>query len=342
VINFIALRNRLSVAALIVLVVGLFVLPGRAASGSKKLRVGLVLEEVAVGRGSDPFQHVAFVGLQRAVTELGVQGRAVAPSPTGSWTSAYSYLARQRYDLIIGVGLLEASAMDIVARRFPSTKFAILDAPREALTHRPKNVEGILFRTEQPSFLAGYLAARLEDRRPGRHTISSVGGVPIPTVDAFIAGYQAGARAADPNIVTLNAYSGDFLDQAKCARVARDQIARGSGVVFDVAGGCGLGALGVAKRRGVWGIGVDFDQSYLGRFMLTSVVKRLDVAVYHLVRSLKQGRLPIGKNMVFDFRNNGVGLGKFSPAVPRSLRVQLERLRVQIADGRIQVPTRVG
>jgi basic membrane protein A len=332
--------SRALVAALVVLAVLPFTVPGAAAAG-RQLRVGLVLETVAVGTVSDPFQHGAFVGLQRAIKDFHVQAKIVAPRPNGTWGPAFSYLARQKYDLVIGIGFLEAHDLARVAGKFPSTKFAILDAPWEVLKGGPKNVEGSVFRTEQPSFLAGYLAARIAKRRSPHPTISSVGGYPIPTVTAFIAGYQAGAKRANPRINLLNAYAFDFINPAKCKHAALGQIAQGSEVVFNVAGGCGLGALAAAKQRGVWGIGVDIDQSYLGRFILTSVIKRLDVAVYNLVRSLGQGRFRTGGNVVFDLRNRGVGLGRFSPLVTASLRRQLAGLRAQIVRGEIAVPTTI-
>jgi basic membrane protein A len=272
------------------------------------------------------------------VRELGVQGRVVSPTPTGSYLPPISYLARQRYDLVIGIGFLEAPDIDRAARRFPWLKFGLLDARREDLPHKPRNVEGTLFRTEQPSYLAGYLAARMEDLRPGPHVVSSVSGVPIPPVKAFVAGFQAGARAADPKIRTLNAYTFDFTNPAKCARAAGAQIAQGSGVVFDVAGSCGLGALQVAKRKGAWGIGVDIDQSYLGPFILTSVVKHLDVAVFDFAQTLNSGRWKAGGDAVFDLRNNGVGLGRISPRVPKALRREIARVRREISSGRIAVP----
>jgi basic membrane protein A len=239
---------------------------------------------------------------------------------------------------VIGIGFLEARDLARVAGKFPSTKFAILDAPWEVLTGRPKNVEGTVFRTEEPSFLAGYLAAHIAKRRSPHPTISSVGGYPIPTVDAFIAGYQAGAKRANPQITLLNTYALDFLNPAKCKHVALGQIAQGAEVVFNVAGTCGLGTLAAAKQKGVSGIGVDIDQSYLGRFILTSVIKRLDVALYDLVRSLEQGRFRTGGNVVFDLRNNGVGLGRFSPLVSGSMQRQLAELRAQIVRGEIAVP----
>jgi basic membrane protein A len=286
------------------------------------------------------FEHGAFVGFQRAVKELGVQGKVVTTSPTeNSFVPGFSYLARQKYDLIIGIGFLQVADLDTAALKFPSSRFAILDARRDDLKHKPKNVRGTLFKTEQAAYLAGYLAARLEQRRPGKDVVSTVGGYPLPTVNAYIAGFQAGARRADPGITTLNAYSNDFSSPPKCKTLALDQIARGSGAVFAVAGACGLGALAAAKEKGAWGVGVDLDQSYLGSFILTSVVKRLDVAAFDLIRSLSRGRFTTGQDSVFDLQNGGVGLGRISPKVPRPFVAQLVKIRGQIVNGQIRVPS---
>src|SRR5262249_52411059 len=148
------------------------------------------------------------------------------------------------------------------------------------LAHRPKNVLGLVFSEEQAGYLAGHLAALVLTLSPGEEVISSVGGQRVPAVEKYIAGYQAGAREANSRITTLNTYTDDFVDTAKSRSVALSQIARGSRVVFPVAGPCGLGALEAASERGIWGIGVDIDQSHLGRHILTSAVKRMDVAVF--------------------------------------------------------------
>jgi basic membrane protein A len=312
-----------------------------SADGSSQVRIGLVLEQPLVGRAGDPFQYGAYQGLLRASRDLHVRAKAVAPSPTGTgdaYLAPFSYLARQRYDLVIAVGFLETSALSNVARRFPHLEFAILDATRNAVKPPRANIEGTEFHTEQGAYLAGFVAARMADRRPPPHVVSSVGGIPIPTVQSYIAGFQAGAKRADPKIRLLNAYSYDFLNPTKCKHAALDQIAHGSQVVFDVAGACGIGALEAAKRKGVYGIGVDIDQSYLGKFILTSVIKNLNVAVYDLAKLVVQGRLRTGGNLTFDLRNRGVGLGKFSPHVPRGLRRQLVPLAAQIEQGKIVVP----
>jgi basic membrane protein A and related proteins len=314
-----------------------------AAGGAsqKQVRVGLVLEQPLVGRVDDPFQHSAYLGLARAVKELHVEGKVVAPPPTGSYVPPMSFLARQGYDLTIGIGYLEARDLGLVAPRFPKSKFVLLDARHSDVPHGPPNVQGTNFRTEQPAYLAGYLAAKLEQKRPRPHVVSSIGGFKIPPVDAFIAGFQAGAKAADPSVKTLNVYTNDFTSSTKCEHAARDQIARGSGVIFDVAGACGLGALKVAGKSGVYGIGVDIDQSYLGPYILTSVIKRLDVAVYDFAKAAHDGTLRTGGDEIFDLENHGVALGKFSPRVPVALRRTLARLATDIVEKRIVIPTRV-
>jgi basic membrane protein A len=205
-----------------------------------------------------------------------------------------------------------------------------------------RNVQGVVTRTEEGAFLAGYLAARMDERRAGQKVVSSVGGYKFEVVDDFIAGYQAGARLADPTITTLNAYARSFNDPAKCHSVALGQIARGSGVVFGVAGACSAGALAAAKQHGVWGIGVDVDRSYLGPFVLTSVVDRYDPPVLDAIRSLKAGTFATGSDSVYDLSNGGVALGRLSPLVPLPLRRRIAAIEARIIAGRIKVPTVIG
>ena len=181
-----------------------------------------------------------------------------------------------------------ADATDTVAKAFPNTKFAMVDSDATAEKGDPKNIEGLLFEEQQAGYLAGYLAG-LYAKKHGYKTISSVGGQKIPPVDHYIAGYQAGAKAADPGIQTLNGYSQDFTDQTKCKEIALNQIAQGSKVVFQVAGGCGLGALSAAQQKGVQGIGVDADQAYLGSYILTSAEKKVDVAVFNAIKNAMHG-----------------------------------------------------
>ena len=321
----------------------LFVVVGGAvgADGSRQLQVGMVLAAPTVSRAADPIQYEVYRGLLQAQRGLHVGVRAVAPNPAGSgdqYFAQLSYLARQRSDLVIAGGIVEASALARAAKRFPQVRFALLDGDRGEALHPSSNIEGSVFHTEEASYLAGFLSARMADRRPQPHVVSIVTGFHTPQVDSFIAGFRAGAHRADPRLKVLTSYTGDFVNAAKCKHAALAQIAHGSSVVFNVAGKCGLGALRAAKQQGVYGVGVDIDQSYLGKFILTSVVKRLDVGVYTFAKRLAEGRLRTGGNLRFDLRNGGVRLGKLSPLVPRAIRRELIPLTAQIEQSKIVVP----
>jgi basic membrane protein A len=209
------------------------------------LKIGLVTD--IGGLDDRSFNFLANKGLEQAESELGVEGRVVISRANSDYVPNLSTLARQDYDLVVAVGFLMAEAVDQVAKQFPDTNFAIIDFPADALAGKPANVRGLLFKEQEAGYLAGYLAGLWVAEQGGEAVISSVGGQKIPPVDRYIAGYQAGAEAASPGIQTLNAYSQDFVDQAKCKEAALNQIARGSMVVFQVAGQCGLGALSAAE-----------------------------------------------------------------------------------------------
>jgi basic membrane protein A and related proteins len=309
---------------------------GEGTRATPQLRVGYV-----VGAGLTPDRTnlfgLPYDGFIRAVEALHLQGRVLQVAPNQDATGPLSLLARQRYDLVI-VGVPAADATVAVARRFPGTKFLVPDASRNELTRPPRNIQGAVFRAEEAGYLAGYLAALMEKRRPGRDVIGSVGGFRFSGVDRWIVGYRAGAKRADPGIIVLNTYANNFNNPAKCHAVALDEIAKGAGVLFNVAGACGLGTLDAAREKGVWGVGVDVDQSFLGRHILTSAVSRPEVAIRDAMDRLVRGTFTTGGDTVFDLGNGGVGLGKISPAVPAPVLRQLDAVRREIIAGRIRVP----
>jgi basic membrane protein A and related proteins len=307
------------------------------AAPAKTLQVGIVTDPS--GLNDRGFNHLAYVGLQEAQKRLGITFRVATSRSSADYIPNLAAFARQGYDLVIGVGYTEIGAMGAVAKRFPKTRFAIVDVANGDLAGKPKNVLGLLFREEQVGYLAGYLAGLEAKRKPGKDVISSVAGEKQPPVDRFIAGYQAGAKKADPGITIVNAYSQDFVDQAKCKSIALNQISAGSVAVFAVAGGCGLGALDAARERNVWGIGVDSDQSFLGPQILTSATKKVDRAVFLAVQSVQKGTFR-GGNAIYGLREGGVALGKISRKVPKSEVAAVERIRQQLIAGKI-VPPRV-
>ena len=148
-------------------------------------------------------------------------------------------------------------------------------------------MRGLLFREQEAGYLVGYLSGLMEKARKGADVIGSVGGQKIPPVDRYIAGYKAGAKAADKGIKVLNAYSQSFTDLAACKEIALNQIGAGSHVEFQVAGGCGLGTLSAAAQHKIWGIGVDKDQYRDAKRVLTSGVKRVDLGVFNVIKATK-------------------------------------------------------
>ena len=285
-------------------------------------------------------QHAATLeGLQRAESELGITGRPVESRQTSDYVPNLSSLAREDFDLTIGVGFLLAEAVNTAAKRFPDSNFAIIDYSVNAdpFTKNP-NVQGLTFATNENSYMIGCLAALMVERQGGQQVMSAVGGIKLPTVDIFIAGYQAGAKQCNPNIRVLVGYSQDFVAQDKCKEVALNQIARGSQVIFQVAGGCGLGALDAAKERDKWGIGVDRDQSNLGPHILTSAVKRVDQSVFLTSEAVQKGEFQGGTDATFDLENEGVGVGKISSEVPQEFIDRMNEIRDQLISGELTAP----
>ena len=282
--------------------------PAATADAGKKIKVGMVTD--IGGLNDRSFNESAYKGLKRSESDLGIEIRAVTSKSNADYVPNLTTLARQKYDLVIAVGFLMAEATEKVAGQFPDVNFAIIDYPQTAMKTKPKNVEGILFAENESGYLVGYMAGLYAKDQGGDQVISSVGGQKIPPVDAYIAGFQAGAKAANPDIKTLNAYSEDFVDQAKCKELALNQIAEGSQVVFQVAGQCGLGALDAAKEKGKQGIGVDADQAYLGDNVMTSALKKIDEAVFATVKEVQDGGFKAGTDAVFNVANGGAGYGK--------------------------------
>jgi basic membrane protein A len=304
------------------------------------IKVGLVTD--IGGLNDRSFNQLANEGLERAKSELGAEGQAVTSESNADYVPNLSRLAQQKFDLVIGVGFLMADAVNTVAKKFPDTNFAIIDFPQAGLKAKPTNVRGLLFKENEAGYLVGYLAALVTKEKGGDMVLSSVGGQKIPPVDAYIAGYQAAAKEVGAEFETLNGYSQDFVDQAKCKEIALNHIAEGAQVVFQVAGQCGLGALDAAKEKGVLGIGVDADQGYLGDHMLTSAQKKVDVAVFETAKAVQDGTFAGGEDGLFDLKNDGVGLGELN-ADGEPFADQMEEIKQQIIDGEItDIPAEVG
>ncbi len=301
-----------------------------------KLKVALVTD--IGGLNDRSFNALAYKGLKDAQKKLGIDGRVFISKSAADYIPNLTTGARG-YDLVIGVGFLMGDQLAAVAKRFPDTKFAIVDYPAAALKGAPKNARGIIFAEQEAGCLAGVAAARVS--KSG--TIASVGGQKLPAVDAYIAGYEYCAKKFKPGTKTLHDYSQDFVDQTKCHEIALNQIQQDADVVFQVAGACGLGALQAAKENKDWGIGVDADQGYLGNHILTSAQKKVDVGVFSTIALAGTSKWKGGVDTLFNAKNNGVGYGKVSTAAPSraGLIALLGKWQKDLASGKVKPPRTV-
>jgi basic membrane protein A and related proteins len=319
---------------------------GGSAAPQQALQVAVVTD--IGGLNDKGFNSLSNVGLQRAIKQLNVGGRVFITQTAADRTPNLTTAAQGRFGLIIGVGFLMFEPLGKVAPTFPDKKFAGVDVPTALVEGKPRNVRGLIFKEAEAGCLVGNIAALEARRLPGRDIISAVGANKVPAIVAFIAGYQHCAKRANKSVRVLVNYANDptFADQAKCRATALSQIARGSKIVFQVAGQCGLGALDAAKSRSVWGIGVDNDQSFLGKHVLTSAQKKVDVAVFDAIKAFKAN--PSGFTGAFDkvytVKNGGVGYGKLSTRLPARVRAQYKKstdaLAKLIASGRVEPPSK--
>jgi basic membrane protein A len=277
-------------------------------------------------------------GLRAAMRRTGMSARVVSPTYRENIGDFLRLIARGGYERVILFSLYFLPDVGAVMKRHPKVRFTIIDGSSRDVAGRPQNVQGVVFRTSEAAYLAGWLAGKLEQRRAGPDVVGVVGGVRVPSVRDFAIGFTAGARRAAPGITVLENYSNDWLDATKCRAIARRQIARGAGTVFNVAGRCGLGTLEAARDAGVWGIGVDSDQAFLGPHILTSVLKRFEEGFVTILRQVENRRFSPGRDTILTMSDRAVGLGKISPKVPRPLLVELESLRRRIVAGEIRVP----
>jgi basic membrane protein A len=311
--------------------------PSSSSSSSGSYPVGLVTD--IGGLNDHGFNHLSYEGLLAAESQLGVKGTVLQSSSNADYIPNLTRLAAAGNKIVIAVGFLMAAPLEQVAKQYPNTHFAIIDSPGGTAPDTAKNIEGIDFAEQEPGYISGYLAG-LYLKQHGYTTASTVGGQSIPPVNFYIAGYQAGVKAADPSAKLLNAYSQDFVDESKCKELALNQINAGSKVVFQVAGACGLGVISAGTQTHTQVIGVDADQSYLApTLVLTSAEKKVDTGVFTAIKDLKQTG-QFSSNLQENLQDGGVGIGKIGPAGTQ-FESQVNNIISQIKAGKITPPTTV-
>jgi basic membrane protein A and related proteins len=341
-------RSR-TTAALAVIFGAIVAISGLAGAGSAAPQQGDTLVALIsdVGRFNDKsFNQSQLEGLNRAKRQLGVRTLPLQSNSDADYIPNLTTAVRRGADLVVCAGFLMATDCARIAKRFPDTQFAITDYPVNIppfANNRgrviTKNVTGLTYAAHEGGCLVGHMAGLMARRAGGPQVIGAVAGVKIPPVDIWVAGYRYCARKANPRVRVLIGYSQDFVASDKCKAVAENQIARGAKVLFQVAGGCGLGTLRAADEAGIWGIGVDKDQFRDARRVMTSGVKRVDQGVFLAARALVRNQKIGGINLNFNLKNGGMDLGRTSRQVPRSILQSTNRLKRQIIAGRVKIPT---
>jgi basic membrane protein A len=319
--------------------------PGTAATdtGAAAISVGMVSD--TGGLDDRGFNEFSINGFERAETELGVTGRVYVSESGDDYLPNLTAAVDDGHDLVIAIGFLIQPSVAEVAAEATDVNFAGVDQffgepPDCGGENQPAcvlpNVLGLQFPSEEAGYLAGVVAAMMTES----NTVSTVGGIKIPPVDNWIAGFRQAVKDTNPDVKLLNAYSQDFVDQAKCKEIALDQIAQGSDVVFQVAGQCGLGALDAACQEGVFAIGVDADQAFAGDCVVTSALKPLELAVFETIRSAQDGTFQGGTNRFFGIQEfpDAELLAPFTADVSQEIQDAVEEAKQKLISGEIDPP----
>jgi basic membrane protein A len=317
---------------------------GSSESPQSDIKVGLAYD--IGGRGDQSFNDSAAAGLDKAKEDFGVEVKelsAAANETAAQKEERLRLLAQGGYNPVIAVGFAYAESVGKIAKEFPDTNFAIIDDASEASTG--PNIANLVFAEEQGSYLVGVIAAQASTTG----NIGFIGGVTIPLIEKFEAGYAAGAKSVKPDIKIQVKYltqppdfSG-FTDPAKGKTAAEGQFDAGADVIFHAAGGAGKGMFEVAQAKGKLGIGVDSDQynqealAAVKDIILTSMLKRVDVSVYQTIKSAVDGDTLTGVQ-TFDLARDGVGYSD-SNSIVADYTAKADEAKAAIIDGSVTVPT---
>lgn len=335
------LQKLFALACLVALVCSSCATKANDADDRSRVRVGIVFD--IGGKDDRSFNAAAFEGVKRAERELGIVLRDVEPGNPTSIEPAMRAFAERGYDLVIGVGFAQAPIMEVVAKDYPNINFAIVDGVSEL-----PNVASLVFKEHQGSYLVGMIAARTT--KTG--VLGFVGGMDIPLIHRFAKGYEEGAQAVNPNIRVVRNFvgvtDGAWNNPGKGKELALAQIGKGADVIFTAAGNSGLGAFDAVEQAGKdaqgrathFVIGVDSNQNMVKPgFVLTSMVKRVDNAVYDIVNDVKNKQFKGGIH-VFGLDKDGVAfsLDSFNQSlIDPSILQEVEAARQKIIRGEIQV-----
>ncbi len=305
---------------------------GGSSGEGKGVKVGIVFDSGGLGDGS--FNDSANRGAEKAKADLGADIQHVDSKSTKDFEPNLTALAERGRDIIFAIGITQETALKKVAAKYPKVNFAIVDGTVDA-----PNVRCLKFNEQEGSFLAGYLAAMTS--KTGK--LGFVGGMDIPLIKKFYAGYVAGATLAKPTIEVLPPkYTGNWDNVDSGKSDANILFGQGADIVYHAAGRAGQGVITAAKEQGKLAIGVDSDQDGLAEgFVLTSMIKHVDESVFSTIKDVKDGKFK-GGTVIYDLKSNGVGLSemKFTQdKLPPDAKAKLDEIKGKIVSGEIKVPS---
>ncbi|MGL4392114.1 MAG: BMP family lipoprotein [Fusobacteriaceae bacterium] len=295
---------RKSILILFLAIVLFFVsCANKIGENNKKLKIGIVLS--TGGLGDKSFNDSAYRGLEKARKELGIEFKYVEPSTPTEDSQFLKEFAEAKYDLVIGTGFTMTTSLGNVAKQFPKTKFAMIDE----FVDLP-NVRSLVFKEQEGSFLVGAAAAMAS--KTGK--IGFVGGGDFPLINRFKNGYVQGAKYINPKIQLVTVFiSGDnpFADPVQAKEITLSEFKQGADIVYHAAGSSGIGVINAAKETGKLAIGVDSNQDDVAPgFVLTSMIKNIDIAVFNTIKDLQDGKFKTGEAL-FGIKEDGVGVTDF-------------------------------
>lgn len=294
------------------------------------------------GLGDQSYNDLAYEGFKRGLEATKLEGRPIESKEVVA--QAVDILRRAsdaNFGLVVDLEYAHGDALTEVAKDYPDTKYVILNQVREGA-----NVASVLFQEQEGSYLAGTLAALVTTDTSikginAEPVIGVIGGTKSAGIDKFIAGYMEGAKAANPDVKVLVAYSNNFADPAIGLQMTKAMFEQGADIVYQIAGGTGMGVIQAAKEAGHYAIGVDTDQDGLAPgSVLTSMIKRTDVAVEAMLKDYAADTFPANKTVAFGLKEDGVGLSEMKHTkelIPAAILEKVEAAKQDILSGKVQV-----
>lgn len=324
------------VFALIMACMMLFVFTACKSTATPKTTFSAAMATDVGGVNDQSFNQSAWEGLQKFSTDTGAASKYLESKQESDYISNLDKLADEKHNIIWGVGFMMAEAMQKTATTYPELKFAIIDV---AYDNSPANLTGVVFRTEEPSFLAGYVAGKMTTT----NKVGFVGGIKGVVIDTFEYGYRAGvayaAKELGKNIEVLVQYADSFNDAAIGKAIATTMYQGGADIVFHAAGGVGQGVIEAAKEANKFAIGVDRDQNYLApKNVLTSVIKQVGQAMYLTSKDVMDGKDVGGKTIAYGLKEGTCDYAKTGNLIPADIITATDAIKADIIAGKIVPP----